>query len=124
MFRRKLVPVWIGTILLSGMFLMGQEGGWGVGTTEITAVCNGFVCEQIEPEQQEAQIGLTGLSSIYLVSDFFSEATFVELCYTAETEICFDITDICRLNQDPEPGDRTLTEIAFNTLDLPLGPVT
>lgn len=28
MFRRRLIPVWIGIILLSGMFLMGQEG-WG-----------------------------------------------------------------------------------------------
>jgi len=28
MFKRTLVPVWIGIILMSGMFLMGQ-GGWG-----------------------------------------------------------------------------------------------
>jgi len=28
MFRRNLIPVWVGIILLSGMFLMGQEG-WG-----------------------------------------------------------------------------------------------
>ncbi len=25
MFRRNLLPVWIGIIILSGMFLMGQE---------------------------------------------------------------------------------------------------
>jgi Leucine-rich repeat (LRR) protein len=31
LFRRRLIPVWIGTILLSGMFLMGQgdECPWG-----------------------------------------------------------------------------------------------
>jgi len=31
MFRRNLIPVWIGVILLSGMFLMGQgsECFWG-----------------------------------------------------------------------------------------------
>jgi formylglycine-generating enzyme required for sulfatase activity len=28
MFKRSLIPVWVGIVLLSGMFLMGQEG-WG-----------------------------------------------------------------------------------------------
>ena len=41
MLRRNLVPVWIGIILLSGMFLMGQES-WGpppTGMAQIPAGC-------------------------------------------------------------------------------------
>jgi formylglycine-generating enzyme required for sulfatase activity len=34
MFKRNFVPVWIGIILLSGMFLMGQSAGWGPGDTD------------------------------------------------------------------------------------------
>jgi len=41
MFRRNLIPVWVGIILLFGMFLMGQEG-WGQTTvTELEGTWEG-----------------------------------------------------------------------------------
>jgi len=45
MFRRILIPVWIGIILLSGMFLMGQES-WCPQTGPLADVLNVFVTEE------------------------------------------------------------------------------
>lgn len=45
MFRRNLIPVWLGIILLSGMFLMGQDT-WSPPCVELDPDGYG-VCEMI-----------------------------------------------------------------------------
>jgi len=104
---------------------MRREGGadqrWvNPGGTEINAVCNGELCELIEPEQRRAGIVLTGRSVIHLESDFFSEFTRVELAYRGGR---FDITDRCRIRQYAS-GDKNHVEVHFDTMNLPIGPRT
>ena len=90
------------------------------GTTEIFAVCNRQLCEFIEPDQSRATLTLTGDSSIFLASDFFSEFTNITLEYNHRR---FDITDLCRIRQYME-GDKINMEVQFNTMNLPIGPRT
>jgi hypothetical protein len=99
----------------------GAKALWqNSGTTEIVAVCNSVMCERIAPDQSGASIALTGPSSIDVESDFFSEYTTVTLAYGGQS---FDITDRCQLNQYPD-GNKSHTHIAFDTMNLPIGPRT
>jgi hypothetical protein len=88
--------------------------------TEITAVCNGEMCEPITPDQERADIFLRGRSAIHLVSDFSSEFTTVEMAYES---MIFDITDLCDIRQW-SAGGRYFVSVYFNSLDLPIGPRT
>jgi hypothetical protein len=87
------------------------------GTTEITAVCNGFYCELIRPHQRRARLTLRGDSAIHLMSDFFSEFTRVTL---EASGFVFDITDLCRVEQNPHGSKKTHITVYFNTRDLPM----
>jgi len=94
------------------------------GLTEINAVCNGEMCELIEPEQEQAYIVLKGRSSIHLQSDFFSEFTSVELCTdVTEGPRCYDITEHCEISQR-FVGSKNSLDIDFDTRRLPIGPNT
>ena len=86
------------------------------GTTEITAVCNQIICELIEPEQEKAEIILSGDSTIHLVSDFFSEHTSLTMAYGDSN---FDITDLCRIEQDICCSENHIG-VYFNTYELPI----
>ena len=90
------------------------------GTTEIFAVCNSELCELIEPERERARIVLTGRSYLHLESDFFSEHTTVTMAWGQRE---FDITRLCRIRQEPM-GGRNHVEVAFDTMNLPIGPRT
>ncbi len=90
------------------------------GTTEITAVCNRDLCELITPDQDRADIVLTGESEIVLESDFFSEFTTVRMAY--ET-VEYDITDLCEISQFPA-GPRNHVSVRFDSFELPIGPRT
>lgn len=90
------------------------------GSTEIVAVCNQAMCELIAPEQSRARLTLTGPSVIEVESDFFSEHTSVSLAYGGST---FDITGQCKLDQY-QVGRKHHTQIAFDTMNLPIGPRT
>ena len=89
-------------------------------TTEITGVCNRVMCELIEPEQEIAEIVLTGRSSIHLISDFFSEFTTVEMSYG---DLTLDISEYCEIRQNIF-GPLNHIDVHFNTFYLPIGPRT
>ena len=98
-----------------------EETWTQAGTTEIIAVCNRRLCELIEPDQQRAELTLTGPSWIHLETDFFSEFTSVTMAYGGRT---FDITEWCEIEQYPGGGDRNHVEVYFDTMNLPIGPRT
>jgi hypothetical protein len=107
-----------------------DEARWlNPGTTEINAVCNGELCELIEPDQNRAGIELKGRSSIHLVSDFFSEFTRVKMEYLVNTGDgiplyrSYDITEYCEIRQRWVGSDNHM-EVHFNTFRLPIGPRT
>lgn len=99
------------------------------GTTEIDAVCNGELCELIEPDQDRAGIELKGRSMIHLESDFFSEFTRVtmEILVNNGDGIpvyrSYDITEFCEIRQYPSGGKNQIA-VHFNTFRLPIGPNT
>lgn len=98
------------------------------GATEINAVCNGEICELIEPDQNRAGIYLKGRSMIRLESDFFSEFTRVTMEYlTPSTDPSLyrsvDITKFCEIRQQ-WIGAKNQIEVNFNTFRLPIGPET
>ena len=59
MFSRRTLPVWIGVILLSGMFLMGQESGWPplITLSHFVGVWDGVVV--VEPPMVEPPVPVT-----------------------------------------------------------------
>jgi hypothetical protein len=90
------------------------------GTTEIVSICNRSLCQLITPEQERADITLTGPSSIHLEIDFFSEFTQVTMAYAGGE---FDITALCKIEQY-RVDDKNHLDLFFDTMNLPIGPRT
>jgi len=120
--RRNLFPVWIGILLLSGMFLMGQVAWpppcvvvdipdpWLEYEVKVSLYGHGFT--QYDPMDPEQDICLSDLQRITYLRDYCWLPTYIE--DLSGLEYCVGLTEIseCGLNSELGPiGSLTNLEV-------------